>query len=417
MLRAYHSPQVREGQWNRMFDRRLPSVVPMDYRYLARSDGSEQSYGRGAGVLEEQDDPALRAGMPVRKGQKTPYMHMTFHPLERRLDTAVWRAMFASSTMQARQFVVRGAVKVNGKKMVYPGYLLNPGDMFTVEPDLVMYATGAPKAKKNSPISREDREVQRAKQKSAAAKDKKGQEAEEDEDDAGAAILQSEEEREAMTSEPESQEDPKKALKFLMVRAKRLVEDKKRNLSAKRLQELREFSRTVQKTLSKLRGIEGEKIDDTVEGLEMNLTDILLKIPKDEQPADSSPPEMGSAAAAEAADAAINATSASSHSNPQMRDGREDAYRAKIDAALLHQALERARENPLDASKPYATPWKPRPYMSAFAFIPRYLEVNQNVCGAVYLRHPVARPGLAEAPSPFHGETMGLGFNWYLRRR
>ena len=52
-----------------------------------------------------------------------PYMHMTFAPLERRLDTAIFRAMFASSARQARQFVVHGLVKVNGKKvepMLFP---------------------------------------------------------------------------------------------------------------------------------------------------------------------------------------------------------------------------------------------------------------------------------------------------------
>ena len=75
------------------------------------------------------------------------------------------------------------------------------------------------------------------------------------------------------------------------------------------------------------------------------------------------------------------------------------------------------RDNPVDFSKPYATPWRPRDYMSAFAFIPRYLEVNQNICAAVYLRHPVARPGLSEVPSPF-GEGIGTAaFAWYLRRR
>lgn len=47
----------------------------------------------------------------------TPYMQMTFAPLERRLDTAVFRALFASSVRQARQFVIHGAVKVNGKKV------------------------------------------------------------------------------------------------------------------------------------------------------------------------------------------------------------------------------------------------------------------------------------------------------------
>lgn len=31
--------------------------------------------------------------------------------------------------------------------------------------------------------------------------------------------------------------------------------------------------------------------------------------------------------------------------------------------------------NPIDVTKPYATPWRPRDYLPPFAFIPRYLEV------------------------------------------
>jgi hypothetical protein len=54
--------------------------------------------------------------------------------------------------------------------------------------------------------------------------------------------------------------------------------------------------------------------------------------------------------------------------------------------------------------------------MSPFAFVPRYLEVNQNICAAVYLRHPVARPGLSEVPTPFSPTLSQLAFNWYLRR-
>lgn len=83
----------------------------------------------------------------------------------------------------------------------------------------------------------------------------------------------------------------------------------------------------------------------------------------------------------------------------------------------LREMLKDAKENPEDPTKPYATPWRPRNYMSPFAFIPRYLEVNQKICSAVYLRNPVARPGLAEVPSPFTFETQQLAFNWYLRRR
>lgn len=80
----------------------------MDHKYLARNDGSEQAAGRGAGA-----DVQLKRRDPY----PTPYMQMTYYPIERRLDTAIFRSLFASSVRQARQFVVHGLVKVNGKKV------------------------------------------------------------------------------------------------------------------------------------------------------------------------------------------------------------------------------------------------------------------------------------------------------------
>ena len=108
-----------------MFDRRLPSVVPMDFKYLARNDGSEQATGRGLGLQEPEEEQVHtkgpQQGRAVEGGRRkrvtTPYMHMAFHPLERRLDTAIFRALFASSSKLARQFVVHGSVNVNGKKV------------------------------------------------------------------------------------------------------------------------------------------------------------------------------------------------------------------------------------------------------------------------------------------------------------
>ena len=106
-----------------MFDRRLPAVQEIDFRYLARNDGSEQATGRGSGLQEATEDQRHTKGpnqgqiRPAKPRAKTPYMHMAFHPLERRLDTAIFRALFASSSKQARQFVVHGWVKVNGKKV------------------------------------------------------------------------------------------------------------------------------------------------------------------------------------------------------------------------------------------------------------------------------------------------------------
>jgi ribosomal protein S4 len=80
----------------------------MDHRYLAAQDGSEQAQGRGSGLEQIR---------PRNLKEPIPYMQMAYAPLERRLDTVIFRALFASSTRQARQFVIHGAVRVNGKKV------------------------------------------------------------------------------------------------------------------------------------------------------------------------------------------------------------------------------------------------------------------------------------------------------------
>ncbi|MCL2069938.1 MAG: 30S ribosomal protein S4 [Treponema sp.] len=54
-----------------------------------------------------------------------------FALLERRLDNVVYRLRFAVSRSQARQIVLHGHVKVNGKRVNIPSYLVRPED--TVE--------------------------------------------------------------------------------------------------------------------------------------------------------------------------------------------------------------------------------------------------------------------------------------------
>jgi small subunit ribosomal protein S4 len=49
--------------------------------------------------------------------------------LELRVDNAVFRAGFASSRNQARQFVRHGHVSVNGKRVTIPSYTLRKGDV------------------------------------------------------------------------------------------------------------------------------------------------------------------------------------------------------------------------------------------------------------------------------------------------
>lgn len=85
----------------------------MHPRFLARTDGSGESAGRGSGL----DGAAHQNSLLKGADNETPYMQNTFWPLERRLDTAIHRALFASSIRQSRQMVIHGHVKVNGKKV------------------------------------------------------------------------------------------------------------------------------------------------------------------------------------------------------------------------------------------------------------------------------------------------------------
>lgn len=267
-------------------------------------------------------------------------------------------------------------------QMPYPGYLLNPGDMFQVDVERVLFATGAPKTsdqiKSGRGLRRALRAMNEQKAKNAAAKKEK-------EAAAKAAIEGGE--SATPTETPESKEkDQKEQLRMefrtLQEHADVLLTDSKNAPSGKRKAVLRKVKREIRATLSQLNR-------KSIADLTSILNSYTTKLAKSE--------DLETLAAD--APRAINA---------------EDTpdYQRK-----LKLAIQRARENPIDESKPYMTPWQPRPYMSAFAFIPRYLEVNQKICSAVYLRHPVARPGLSEVPSPFSMEVLQLAHNWYLRRR
>ncbi|MCJ1393910.1 mitochondrial 37S ribosomal protein nam9 [Xylographa bjoerkii] len=379
LSRGYHGETIREKHWQRMFRPTLRSVVPMNHEYLARTDGSEQALGRGSG-LEMRPDPDRK----LRGLARTPYMNMVYAPTERRLDTAIFRALFASSTRQARQFVVHGYVKVNGKKMIYPGYQLNPGDMFQVEPERVLFATGAPK----------DRNERRAGRKlRALAKS------------SSADIPEKEPEIQAVPEDAEEQvpQDPKGVLTSLLTQAKSILNTTD-DLSGKKKRALRAFSKEVKRTLS--RKTTDTTITDSLDAQLLELTSRLNISETSTKPTTPTTPT---------ATTATTETNGSPDAKPRI-DGSTIVLPSD-ERRMLREALAEARENPIDPSKAYATPWRPREYMSAFAFVPRYLEVHHKICSAVYLRHPVARPGLGEVPTPFPAEVNGLAFNWYLRRR
>lgn len=73
----------------------------------------------------------------------------------------------------------------------------------------------------------------------------------------------------------------------------------------------------------------------------------------------------------------------------------------------------------LDSEGKSLTPFTLPPYASPFLFIPAYIEVSFPTCSAVYVRHPTARPGYSEIPTPYDadGEIVRLAWEWYKKVR
>ncbi|WYZ46030.1 hypothetical protein EsH8_IX_000255 [Colletotrichum jinshuiense] len=473
MTRGYHGAHIKESDWSRAFSRRLFSAVDMPPEYLASYNGSEQAAGRGSGLHAEpgsrdrtpnagnfsqyekerqisarappnlntthpaqnflrRDGKATMLSRPIH--EMTPYMQMAYAPLERRLDVAIFRSMFASSTLQAKQFCTHGAVKVNGKTMRYGAYKLNPGDMFQVDVDSVLYATGRAKTPAHAKyLAGEDWETKNAakaskqgksdnldpeasKQASADASVEAEAEAAVEDADAQASAEGETAAEETELSEEERAAAHHKQLKSLVRSAKSLISDGE-GLNPRKKRQLRSFMTEAKRALSS----SGRATTDTTSldhnGVIDNLAALLKDFKLDGAAVEAVPAEgeqqqqQQPSAKEKAATEAVTDLVSSKEIRKQI-DGL-----SKAEQKALAQLLRQDAENPIDESKPYWTPWEPRRYMSPFAFIPRYLEVNQNICAAVYLRHPVARRGTAEVPTPFPYETNQLAFNWYLRRR
>lgn len=260
--------------------------------------------------------------------------------------------------------------------MPYPGYMLNPGDVFQVEPESVMFATGAQKSR--SAIARRVAAEKRTARASTWANTTPA-----DHEPTIAELA-----AQSANSEP----TPAELKKHMQTLMENVSEVLAAEVKAKDKQKFRAFRQEVKKAVAMWKSASPE----TVSTLDAQFAFLKGRL----------------------AEAAATA-------RPDTAGEESSSLISAEDQAKLKKAFDRLKEkaeydatwNHRDASKPYLTPWRPRDYMSAFAFIPRYLEVNQNICAAVYLRHPVARPGLAEVPTPFHIETGQLAFNWYLRRR
>ncbi|CEL53533.1 Putative 37S ribosomal protein S4-like OS=Schizosaccharomyces pombe (strain 972 / ATCC 24843) GN=SPBC13G1,01c PE=2 SV=1 [Rhizoctonia solani AG-1 IB] len=274
-VRAYHGDWIAEKRFQRWF---LPSGLPS-----TRPSTSSKT-------TEQVETYAGRKGRPQRSAtQPTPVTSLMLVEVERRLDVFIFRCCFATSAWQARQLVVHGKVKLNGKKHTNPNVLLNPGDMVSVDPTAIDMLKIVQSPAEGSPKEQVD---------------------------------------EAPKNEPES--------------------------------------------------------EDQVETAATEST---------EKPATTS--ESPSA-------------SPSSSSTTKPRSALEDAPKTFIDPETRATVLNQR-----------GTSFSLPAFASPHLFIPAYIEPAFNTCSAVYVRHPTARPGYSEIPSPFgaDGEVMRFAWEWYKRHR
>jgi small subunit ribosomal protein S4 len=88
----------------------------------------KQKVKRLYGLLENQ----FRLGFQTASRKKGITGELLLINLERRLDNVVYRLGFAASRAQARQVVAHGHVRVDGRKVDIPAYLVKPGQVVSL---------------------------------------------------------------------------------------------------------------------------------------------------------------------------------------------------------------------------------------------------------------------------------------------
>jgi small subunit ribosomal protein S4 len=122
---------------------RVPRRRESEY---ARQLREKQKVKRMYGLHERQFRRFMEMALRTREPTGTALLKL----LERRLDNVVYRLGFARSRPQARQFVSHGLVRVDGRRVNIPSYILDPGQVVVMKenvlkiPDVVDLAEGKP---------------------------------------------------------------------------------------------------------------------------------------------------------------------------------------------------------------------------------------------------------------------------------
>jgi small subunit ribosomal protein S4 len=132
------STNLFENEKGRKAMERRPFPPGQHGRTRRRTSGSEY-----LAQLQEKQKAKFIYGVLERQFRRTyeeavrltgPTGENLLRLLEQRLDNVVFRASWAATRPQARQFVSHGLVLVNGKRVNIPSYRVRKGDVVTLSP-------------------------------------------------------------------------------------------------------------------------------------------------------------------------------------------------------------------------------------------------------------------------------------------
>lgn len=409
--RSYHGEHLTESRWKTLFDANLETVAQLD------------------------------ASLKGKRIAETPMPLQTYAPLEKRLEVALFRAMFASSVRQARQFILGGHVTVNGVVIKHPSFPLQAGDVFHVTPEKVLLAMGRVKPSLDKAIKVDsdqiavwNKYVKQAKENPKTVwdlkqlkpkslntiddytKDLKEKSSKFSQDtDSKMKKLQNETTRESILSSilkigngnenvtlDQFKKFGKNSSKALLIYEKlqKFNHDLMKNHSIDQAKSFikkkkPEFTSTEEARLATaVKQLLGEIQRDTWENIRVSAQED--KVSKYSTTKSYSP------------------SYANSLSYHQLLD--KDAIKENESKAKINLPWQKGLFGRKDPSKPYFTPWTPRPFIGCFAILPAHIEISFTTCHAIYLRDPIARPGHSEVITPLPIGQHERAYLYYTRK-
>lgn len=424
--RAYHGEEIREGRWQTLFRKKLDGVAQLD--------------------------ASLKGNV-----KPTPMVLQTYAPLEKRLDFAIFRSMFASSVRQAKAFILGGSVKVNDVTVKHPGFILKPGDIFSVDPDKVMEAMGKKKPSLKEAYKIDKFQVIQWQKFVEKAKNdpRRVWKLQQDKHNKRSILYKN---KEVPGQSPNESTDIKKRLEGLQDLKLKKMKTVQRSVSRKSI--LKDIYRTAKKTFDEKKDVTadifvsqfGKELSGKcfqVYELVANQSKImeLKAIPAEEELSKIVPSYKDGKAIGESYDDSRSKKIRQllSELNTKYLDKIRDDFTNKpmSEDELVKMWVASLKKHPKipelteveekgsyylnlpwqrgmyglkDPSKPYFTPWTPRQFLAPFAILPKHIEVSFETCHAVYLRDPVARPGESEVISPFDSDIHQRAYMYYVKK-